>query len=392
MLPTTLSYWLANLLDTSMYKLEVQNYGFKQSLKECFIIDFSSIQFHLCTMNESMAGGLLPSLIMVLVQIQFAGMNIFSKLAMDSGMNPFIHVAYRQIFAFIVLAPFAYFIERGRRPPITRAVVIRIFFCSIFGLTLNQITYFIGLKNSMPTIACALSNLLPALTFVLAVVFKQEDAKLKTLGGLAKLIGTLVAVAGAMTLSMYHGLVVPIGQSAIHLLSANNAVNDSTRGTIIGPLLVIISALTWAIWFIIQAKMGDFYPAPYSSSALMLGMATVECSIIGVIIVPHKQEWSLIPAIRFVACVYGGVVCSGIGVCMMSWCIQRKGALFVSVFSPLLLVIVAVLSWAFLREKLYLGTVLGSVLIVIGLYAVLWGKSKEMEPHKVDTPEDIEMH
>ena len=42
----------------------------------------------------------------------------------------------------------------------------------VIRLTLNQITYFVGLKYSTPTIACALSNLLPALTFVLAVIFK----------------------------------------------------------------------------------------------------------------------------------------------------------------------------------------------------------------------------
>ena len=55
---------------------------------------------------------LLPALIMVLVQFEFAGMNIFSKLALDSGMNPFIHVAYRQMFGSLVLVPIAYFIER----------------------------------------------------------------------------------------------------------------------------------------------------------------------------------------------------------------------------------------------------------------------------------------
>ncbi|KAI3695051.1 hypothetical protein L1987_78039 [Smallanthus sonchifolius] len=347
-----------------------------------------------------MADGLLPSLIMVIVQFEFAGMNIFSKLAMDTGMNPFIHVAYRQIFAFLFLAPLAYFMERGKRPPMTRPVLVQIFFSSVFGLTMNQITYFVGLKNSTPTIACALSNLLPALTFVLAVAFKQESAKLKTLGGQAKLVGTLVGVAGAMVLSMYHGPVVPIGESAIHLSIANSSANDPSqgKGNFIGPFLVIISSLTWAIWFIIQAKMGDTYPAPYSSSALMLGMATVECSIFGFIMVPHPQEWSLFPGIRALACVYGGVACSGIGVCMMSWCIQKKGPLFVSVFSPLLLVIVAALSWTFLHEKLYLGTVLGSVLIVMGLYSVLWGKTKEFEPlqpHKElqDTKEeDIEMN
>ncbi|KAG9160125.1 hypothetical protein Leryth_015024 [Lithospermum erythrorhizon] len=46
-----------------------------------------------------MAGDLFPFLAMVVVQIGYAGMNIMSKLAMDTGMDPFIHVAYRQIFA-----------------------------------------------------------------------------------------------------------------------------------------------------------------------------------------------------------------------------------------------------------------------------------------------------
>ncbi|KAI3770818.1 hypothetical protein L6452_01963 [Arctium lappa] len=339
---------------------------------------------------------ILPLLIMVIVQIEYAGMNIFSKLALDSGMNPFIHVAYRQLFASITLAPLAYFIERGKRPPMTLSIFIQIFFCSIFGLTMNQITYFVGLKYSTPTIACALSNLLPALTFVLAVIFKQESAKLKTLAGQAKLFGTFVGVGGAMLLSMYHGPVVPIGESSIHLTFADMAKDPNPNGqgnsNLLGPILVILSSLTWAIWFIMQAKMCNKYPVPYSSSALMLSMATVECLVFGFIMEPRLHEWSLFPPIRAFSSIYAGVVCSAMGVCMMSWCIERKGPLFVSVFSPLLLVIVAALSWALLREKLYLGTVLGSVLIVSGLYGVLWGKSKEMEPlHHQQELKDVDM-
>lgn len=63
--------------------------------------------------EEIMGGGdFLPFLTMVIVQLGYAGMNIISKLAMDSGMNPFVHVAYRQIFATVSIAPFAYFLER----------------------------------------------------------------------------------------------------------------------------------------------------------------------------------------------------------------------------------------------------------------------------------------
>lgn len=57
-------------------------------------------------------GDSLPFLVMVLLQVGYAGMNILSKLAMNSGMNPLIQVAYRQIFASIVIVPFAYFLER----------------------------------------------------------------------------------------------------------------------------------------------------------------------------------------------------------------------------------------------------------------------------------------
>ncbi|CAH1444062.1 unnamed protein product [Lactuca virosa] len=116
--------------------------------------------------------------------------------------------------------------------------------------------------------------------FFLAVIFKHENAKLKTLAGQAKLMGTLIGVGGAMLLSMYHGPVVPIGESGIDVNIMKNTItkdsNGDTQGNLIGPILIIISAFTWAVWFIIQAKMGNIYPAPYSSSALMMAMATFE--------------------------------------------------------------------------------------------------------------------
>jgi uncharacterized membrane protein len=53
---------------------------------------------------------------------------------------------------------------------------------------------------------------------------------------------------------------------------------------------------------------------------------------------------------------FQGCVCSAIAFVIMSWAIHMKGPLYVSVFSPLLLVIVAISSWALLGEKLYVGT------------------------------------
>ncbi|MFS7961473.1 putative EamA domain-containing protein [Helianthus anomalus] len=56
---------------------------------------------------------------------------------------------------------------------------------------------------------------------------------------------------------------------------------------------------------------------------------------------------------------------------------QDRGPVFVSAFNPLGLVFVAILGSTILAEKLNLGSVLGAVIIVFGLYLVLWGKCKD---------------
>lgn len=49
---------------------------------------------------------------MIFVQLAYAGMALFSKAAVAKGMNAYVFVAYRQVFATIALAPFAFFIDR----------------------------------------------------------------------------------------------------------------------------------------------------------------------------------------------------------------------------------------------------------------------------------------
>ncbi|RZC11747.1 Long-chain-alcohol oxidase FAO2 [Glycine soja] len=58
---------------------------------------------------------------------------------------------------------------------------------------------------------------------------------------------------------------------------------------------------------------------------------------------------------------------------------MMRGPLFVSISNPLMFVLVAIASSLMLNENLYVGSVVGAVLIVCGLYMVLWGKSKEMK-------------
>ncbi|CAJ1977870.1 unnamed protein product [Sphenostylis stenocarpa] len=329
-----------------------------------------------------MADSLMPLLAMIAVQLAYAGMNISSKLAIQSGMHPLVLVAYRQIFATLSLAPFAYWFERKTAPRMTKRIAFQILLSSLTGVTGNQILYFVGLKYSTATIACALSNLLPAFTFVLALLFGQEWLMIKTIAGVAKALGTILSVGGAVLLSFYHGKVLGLGESKIHWKFAERMERQASSGgqtnSLLGPVAVIGSALVWAVWFIIQANMSKSYAVPYTSTFYMCLMASIQCLAIALSVEHDASAWSLHSPLRLTSALYAGIICTGLVYVLISWSIEKKGPLYVSVFSPLLLVITAVVSWALLHEQLYVGTAIGSLLIVLGLYFVLWGKNREV--------------
>lgn len=49
----------------------------------------------------------------IFVQFGYAGMTILTKSALDKGMSQHVFVAYRQVAATLVIAPFAIIFERS---------------------------------------------------------------------------------------------------------------------------------------------------------------------------------------------------------------------------------------------------------------------------------------
>ncbi|KAK4354864.1 hypothetical protein RND71_027058 [Anisodus tanguticus] len=191
------------------------------------------------------------------------------------------------------------------------------------------------------------------------------------------MLGTIMCIGGALLLSLYHGKVV-IGKLGIHWKYSqhNTSKNNSHGNFFTGPFLVIISTMVYSLWLTIQPSVNKRYAAPYSSTTLMFFMASLECGIIAICVNHDKTAWSLNP-IRAISVLYNGIVSSALALYFVTWCIKRKGPLYVSMFLPLMLVISAFFSWTLLGEKLYVGTILGSIVTVIGLYGFLWGKKKE---------------
>ncbi|XP_004485529.1 WAT1-related protein At1g25270-like [Cicer arietinum] len=328
---------------------------------------------------------LKPTLLMVVVQIAFAIVNILYKLAVNDGMNLRIVVAYRYIFSTAFIAPLAFFLERKKRTKMSWMILFQSFLCGLFGGALAQNFYLEALALTSATYASAMANLIPAVTFIMALSLGMEKLNLRTKAGKAKIIGTLIGIGGAMVLTFVKGVEIKMGSFHLNLLHHQNGVVShphvtiSSGKTFLGSLCALASSISYALWLIIQAKMSERYPTHYSSTALMSFWGSLLCIVFALCFERDWNQWKLGWNIRLLTVTYAGIVVSGAMVAVVSWCVHLRGPLFASVFSPLMLVIVALVSCTMLNEKLHLGSIIGAVLIVCGLYAVVWGKSKEMK-------------
>lgn len=321
-----------------------------------------------------------PYIAMICLQFGYAGMNIITKVSLNRGMSHYVLVVYRHAFATAVIAPFAIILERKMRPKITFKLFMQIFVLGLLGPVIDQNFYYAGLKFTSPTFSCALSNMLPAMTFVMAVICRMEKVDIKKIRCQAKVIGTIVTVAGAMLMTLYKGKVINMFWSSyihVHRSNAPEASGSNDKDWFMGSILVILATLAWAFFFILQDITQKVYTAPLSLTSLVCFMGTLQ-SIAVTLVMEHKPSvWQIGWDMNLLAAAYAGIVSSSIAYYVQGLVMKQKGPVFATAFSPLMMIIVAIMGSFILAEKIYLGGVIGAVVIVLGLYSVLWGKHKE---------------
>ncbi|KAI3916314.1 hypothetical protein MKW98_004755 [Papaver atlanticum] len=234
-------------------------------------------------------------ILIVLIQVAYTIMHVTNKLALNSGMDGFVLITYRNLFASAFLLLLALIKERAQlvQALTTKSIFLRIVLSSFLGCTLNQGLYIAGLGRSSPTITAALGNLFPAFTFAGAVAFGSEVLEISTWVGWTKLISALVCIAGAMIMSFLRGPMLirhsDLTWKALRsLLRAHH--HSSTEVSWLGVLLTMGSCLSAAGWFINQGMMtfrttqGKVsFSAPYATTCLMSLLASVQICVCAMI-------------------------------------------------------------------------------------------------------------
>ncbi|RZC79176.1 hypothetical protein C5167_003394 [Papaver somniferum] len=333
-----------------------------------------------------------PYIAMISLQFGYAGMNILTKVSLNRGMSHYVLVVYRHAFATVVIAPFAIFLERKIRPKMTFLIFLQIFAMALLGPVIDQNFYYMGLKYTSPTFSCAMSNMLPAMTFVMAFLCRMEIVDIKKVRCQAKVIGTIVTVAGAMLMTLYKGPIIEmIWSKSIHPNASytTNTSGSDDKDWLKGSILLILATLAWAALFILQAITLKKYPAHLTLTTLICFIGTLQSIAVTLVMEHTPSAWSIGWDMNLLSAAYAGIVSSSLAYYAQGLVMRKRGPVFVTAFSPLMMIIVAIMGSFILAEKIFLGGILGAVLIVAGLYSVLWGKYKEFKEKENELPEAI---
>ncbi|CAK7336458.1 unnamed protein product [Dovyalis caffra] len=274
----------------------------------------------------------LPILGMIMAECAQAGRMIAGKEAMSDGMNSFVFVFYSNAIASLILLPSSLLFHRSsERPPLTLLIVSGFFLLGLFGC-LGQSFGYAGINLSSPTLGTAMLNIVPGLTFILAVIFRMENFDWKSNSTIAKSMGTIISIGGAFIVTYYKGPLVLKARPSVS--NSSDQVLSQQSNWVIGGLFLAIDCSMASSWLIVQGVLGHAFQ-----------------------------------------------------VVVTTWCLQKTGPVFVAIFAPLGIVIAASASVILFGDALNLGIVIGAAIIALGFYAVIWGKAHE-EIKKVEDEEN----
>ncbi|KAL6861678.1 hypothetical protein ACP4OV_017378 [Aristida adscensionis] len=342
------------------------------------------------------AGGFLENVLvgggLLVVQCLLAGYVVFVNHLLALGADPLAVVAVSSAALAVFFLPFAVAFERKKWPSkVSATLVVQFVLIALGGNNCVPRTDAAGdqeddsrgrLRHAQPRPLSRLHHRsLPQLEkFDRACRYTQ-----------AKILGTLVCLAGATAMSLLQS---PSSSSAPSTSSSGSPAASGYGDWLLGCSFLLAAVIAFSLYTVLLAATLASFPAPLTTCAATSGMgaaltAALQAALEGGLGVGSPAIGATLVAGIVVLLVVGGGggqggVMAGACIVFQTWCIGRKGPLFVSVFGPVQTVCSGVLSAALFGQTLSLGSLAGIVLMFCGLYIVLWAKSKESPTVEVE--------
>ncbi|XP_022740898.1 WAT1-related protein At3g28050-like [Durio zibethinus] len=314
-----------------------------------------------------------PFVAMITVECTDVGLSVISKAALTKGMSNIVSVVYYNALGTFILLP-CFIFCRNKQAPLTFSLLWRFFLLGFIGSS-GQIIYLAGVNYSSPTLSSALVNLIPIFTFLFAVIFRMEKLELRRSSSQAKALGAVVAVTGAFVVTLYKGPPVLITSSPSNF--PQHLLHSEQSRWILGGFLILLVCLSSATWNVFQAATVKEYPDKMTIVFFFTFFTAIQSLVFSLILERNPTAWKLKSTVEVAAIVCTAIFGSLYRIAIHTWCLQKKGPVYVAMFKPLGIVVAVILTFIFLGDTLYLGSVVGSGVIALGFYTVMWGQAKE---------------
>ncbi|KAI5679168.1 hypothetical protein M9H77_10118 [Catharanthus roseus] len=335
--------------------------------------------------KRAVMGEVIPSIVMVAMEFFTIAFTILASTLISKGISTFVFVVYTNVLGSFFLAFFYFLFDRSNQTEekprgLTFHFYIRVFLLGLIGIAIAQNLAFLGLSYSSPIVACGMANLMPAFSFILSILLRRTKIEWKNSGSQVKLVGTLISIAGAASLTLYRGPIVK--NSPFYLMSSSPkrqqnrlfVFSSTHENWILGCILYAAASLAVSAWNIIQVGTIKRYPQVMKIVCLYSFAGTILSAFLAIFIERDINSWKLELDMKLLVIVLMAIFGSVVRIKVNMWCTKLKGPMFVSIFKPVGIPIASMFGCFLFADTFHYGSMMGAVICGVGYYTIIWGQ------------------
>ncbi|KAJ0985122.1 hypothetical protein J5N97_003478 [Dioscorea zingiberensis] len=169
--------------------------------------------------------------------------------------------------------------------------------------------------------------------------------------------------------------------------SEESSGSSSTTGLwILGCLMNGVAVFCTAVGGLLVEKVSTTYPAILTFTTMINIFGTIQTAVAAALIERKPSSWRITWSanLKIFTIFYGGIAVTRLSFWAHIWCIYKKGPVFTTAFSPLLIVFSLMLETIISGSVSHLwSNLIGALLVVGGLYLLLWAKSKDKKDRTI---------
>ncbi|KAJ3684467.1 hypothetical protein LUZ61_013631 [Rhynchospora tenuis] len=126
------------------------------------------------------------------------------------------------------------------------------------------------------------------------------------------------------------------------------------------------------------SKVLKEYPYKCWSSMMTCLFGGIQTGLVGIIMKRDKKTWQLGWDLQLFTILYTGAFATAGKYILNSYAVQKRGPSYPPMFNALSVVFTTILGSLFLGDAITIGSILGVIFIVGGLYLFLYAKGKDL--------------